>query len=140
MLWSNLFPDQYPPKPFYDLNGDGVFNDRDVLLAYEVYLGKVNIASCATATKTDVSVVIDASNGDKAIKITGTNMWGSQVEIYFGAAGSNIHSVNGNLCVAQNLDIGGAATISSLATESFGTPKKLSWKANGDGTYTLIGT
>ena len=140
MLWSFSFPSQYPPKDFYDLNGDGVFNRDDVLLANDVYLGKVSLADCAGAYRTPVTVTIEPSNADATILIVGTNMWGSEVTVSIGTNGASIPIINGDCSVSGKLAIGGNAIIPSLATAVEETPKTLAWKDNGDGTYTLIGS
>lgn len=140
MLWSSLFPDNYPPKDFYDLNGDGVFSDRDVLLADDIYMGKADISECPSAFKTNVKVIIEASNPVSPIVITGKNMWGSDVSVYFGANGSQIPLIKGDCSVGGKFSVGEYATIQTLSLNMEDKPKTLSWKDNGDGTYALVGT
>jgi hypothetical protein len=84
ILWSISYPDQYPPKDSYDLDGDGSFTNNDFVLAKNVYLGKQKLSSCAGAIKTTATVTIDMSNPDKTIRISGTNAFGSFVECYVG--------------------------------------------------------
>ena len=139
MLFSLSFPEQYPPMDFYDLNGDGVFDREDVLLANRVYLGEVPISSCAGARPSNVTVTINPFDAEETIKLVGTNMWGSQVSTYFGVNGSGIPHINGDCSVSGRLAVGGSAIVKHLATEVDETPKAIFWKDNGDGTYTLIG-
>ena len=84
ILWSISYPDQYPPKDSYDLDGDGSFTNNDFVLAKNVYLGNQKLSSCAGASKSTATVTIDMSNPDKAIRISGTNAFGSVVECYVG--------------------------------------------------------
>lgn len=140
MLWSISFPEQYPPRDFYDLNGDGVINRDDVILAQKIYLGQADIADCAKAFKTPVSITIDPSNVEEAVLISGVNMWGSEVKTALGARCSRIPAIKGDCSVWGKLAVGGDAILQSLATTATETPKTLSWKDNGDGTFALIGT
>lgn len=138
MLWSLSYPDRYPPKDFYDLNGDGVFDRDDVTLAMDVYLGKIDISTCPGANKTNVTVTIEPSNPKKAVLISGTNMWGSEVAVYLGTGGSNIPIIAGDCSVGGKLAVGEYAILQSLATDVEQEPKKLSWKKIS-GVNTLIG-
>ncbi len=140
MLWSSIFPDTYPPKDFYDLNGDGKLDKDDVLLAREIYLGNRDISECPGVYKTDVTVTIEPSNAQAAVLISGINMWGSEITMSLGANSSKIPVISGDCSVQGKLAVGGCAIMQSLSTEVEQTPKALSWKDNGDGTYTLIGT
>ena len=140
MIWSLTFPDRFPPKDFYDLNGDGVFNMDDIILANSAYLGNIDISSCASAVKTPVSVTISASNTDYSIVIEGTNMWGSKIITSFGANSSMIPRIAGDCSVGGILSVGGHLIMNNLSFKTEEEPKTLSWKDNGDGTYTLIGS
>ena len=76
----------YPTSTYrIDLNGDGVFDERDVQLARDLYLGNVDYSSCPGLSKTPVTLRINMSDTDKTIHISGTNMWGSYVETWIGA-------------------------------------------------------
>lgn len=140
MAWSLSFPDRFPPKDIYDLNGDGSFDVTDVRLAENIYLGKANIEDCPGVQRTEVTVTIDPSDSERAILITGTNMWGSEITVSVGACGSNIPAIRGNCSIGGKLAVGDSAIVKMLATEVSQTPKALSWKDNGDGTFTLIGS
>lgn len=133
-------------KSKYDFNNDGDVTITDLLLCRKAMLGLSSLASWSGAVKSTVTVTLDASAATKAMKITGTNMWGRAVEIYMGVDGANIGVVPGNLAVGGKFSVGGAVqfetTANNEATMSVGTtgtPKKISWKDNGDGTFTLIG-
>ena len=139
MLWSLSFPDKFPPEDFYDLNGDGVFDVEDVRLANKVYLGQASIYDCAGAVPTSVTVTIDPFNAENTVILEGTNMWGSQISMSLGVVRSQIPRIDGDCAVSGRLSVGGHAVLSSLAMEIGETPKTLSWKDNGDGTWTLIG-
>ena len=118
MLWSLTFPDRFPPQDFYDLNGDGSFNRDDVLLANAVLQGLADMADCAGAIKTDVTVTIDPSNPEKTITISGTNMWGSMIETYFGACGTSLPAVQGDLAVAGDQRVAGSLTVGEYLPEA----------------------
>ena len=130
----------------YDFNNDGVVDIRDLRMCKESMFGNMSLADWTGAVKSTVTVTMDASKPTKSILITGTNMWGREVNLYFGVDGSNLGTVHGNLAVGGKLSVGGELQFgvddNNNATLSIGTaepPKKLSWKDNGDGTFTLIG-
>lgn len=140
MLWSATFPESWPPKDYYDLNGDGKFDINDVRLAIKVYEGKVDISECAGAIKTAVTVAIESGNSESPIKISGLNMWGSEITISLSANGSRIPMIKGDCTVSGRFTAGKETVVQSLALSTTDTAKKISWRDNGDGTYTLIGT
>lgn len=132
--------------PLYDFNGDGQITVTDSLMCKSAILGLSSLADWPGAIKTEVTATMDVSNPDKAITFSGTNMWGRKVEIWFGLNGTNIGRNQGDFSVTGNLFVGDAFQFSK---NSSGAPvlalgsedgKKLSWKDNGDGTFTLIGT
>ena len=83
-LRSVIVPDLYPmPEGYdFDLNGDGVFNEADAVLAYRVFKGEIAMKDCPGAKKTPVSVCIDMSDSEKAIRLYGKNMWGTDIDVY----------------------------------------------------------
>ena len=140
MLRSVTFPNQYPAEPFYDLNGDGVFDVNDVRLAQDVFYGIRDISECKSLQKSTVTVTIEPSNPLETVKISGVNMWGSEVVVTLGANSTKIPVISGDCAVGGQLAVKESAVIPSLALTVGNAPKTLSWKANGDGTHTLIGT
>ena len=140
MLWSLNSPTNFPPKDFYDLNGDGEFTITDVLLALSVCYGKEDISKCVSLNKSIVIVTIEPSNPLETVKISGTNMWGSEVSVSLGANITKIPVISGNCVVGGALAVNEFAEITKLAVTVGGDSKNLSWKDNGDGTYTLIGS
>ena len=139
MLRSLTFPDRYPPKDFYDINADGEFDVEDVRLANRVYLGEYQMSECAGAIATPVTVTIDPFNAEETIKLEGVNMWGKQIKMSLGVVRSRIPHIDGDCTVSGRLSVGGHLVTPSLAIDIGETPKTLSWKNNGDGTFTLIG-
>ena len=140
MLRSVSFPSQYPAKDFYDLNGDGTFDVNDVRLAQNVFYGVSDISECVSLEKSTVTVTIEPNNPHETVKISGTNMWGSEVVIVLGANSTKIPVISGDCSIGGQLTVRDSAMIPSLALNAGGEPKSLSWKDNGDGTYTLIGS
>ena len=139
MLRSATFPDMYPPKDFYDINGDGKFDVEDVRLANKVYLGEVMMSDCAGSIATPVTVTINPFDAEKTVELVGTNMWGKQIDMSLGVTRSRLPHISGDCSVSGRLSVGGHVVMSSVATAVGDTPKSISWKDNGDGTYTLIG-
>lgn len=139
MLWSLTFPSNYPQKDFYDLNGDGIFDVDDVRLAFSVFLGQSEITDCVSISKSKVTVIISPSDPLNTVKISGTNMWGSEVVASIGVNSSRIESVYGDFSVGGRAVVGDYLVMNKLALETGDTPKTLSWKDNGDGTFTPIG-
>lgn len=86
-LRSVILPDKYPmPEGYdFDLNGDGVFNEDDAILAYRVFKGEIAMKDCPGAKKTPVSFCIDMSNSEKTIRLYGKNMWGTDIDVYIGS-------------------------------------------------------
>lgn len=139
MLRSVVFPDKYPAEDFYDLNGDGIFDVNDVRLATDVFYGLRDISECVSREKSTVTVTIEPENLLETVKISGVNMWGSEVVVSLGA-NSKIPVISGNCAIGGQLTVKESAAIPKLAFSIGEEPKTLSWKDNGDGTYTLIGT
>lgn len=140
MLRSVNFPDLYPAEPFYDLNGDGVFDVNDVRLALDVFYGVADISECVSLVKSPITVAVEAKNPLETVKISGTNMWGSEVVVVLGANCTKIPVISGGCAIGGQLTVKESAVIPSLALSIGGAAKTLAWKDNGDGTHTLIGT
>lgn len=140
MLRSVVFPEDYPVKDFYDLNGDGTFDINDFRLAVDVYYGSADISQCVSLEKSAVTVTIEPDNPFETVKVCGTNMWGSEVVVSLGINSTKIPVIDGGCSVGGILTVEESAVIPSLSLSVGETPKSLSWKDNGDGTYTLIGT
>ena len=66
-------------------------------------------------------------------------MWGSEVKVSFGANKTAIPVISGNCVVGGRMSVNEYAEITKLAVTVGGEPKTLSWKDNGDGTFTPIG-
>lgn len=139
MLRSVTFPGTYPPKDFYDLNGDGKFDVNDVRLALSVFLGQSDITNCVSLSKSRVTVTISPGDQLDTVKIIGTNMWGSEVVTSLGVNSSRIGAVSGDFAVGGRAVVGDYLVTDKLALTTGETPRTLSWKGNGDGTYTLTG-
>lgn len=140
MLRSVLFPDKYPAEDFFDLNGDGVFDKNDAIFALDVFYGLRDISECVSLEESTVTVTIEPSNPLETVKISGTNMWGSEVVVTLGANSTKIPVISGGCAIGGLLSVKESAAIPKLAFSISEEPKTLSWKDNGDGTYTLIGT
>ena len=84
LQWHLFFPNDYPlPEGYdFDLNGDGVFDVNDAIMAMKVYNGELSMKDCPGAAKTKATLRIDMSNPDKAIHLFGTNMWGTYIETF----------------------------------------------------------
>ena len=100
----------------YDFDNSGSIGPTDLLKCKQAMLGQVSLASWSGAKKSTVTVTIDASNTQKAIKISGTNMWGRAVEYYLGFSGASLGTILGNLSVGGVLNVGGALNIDGALT------------------------
>ena len=72
-------------KTLYDFNDDGVVDVIDLAKLRMAMQGQTSLASWSGAKKSNAIITIDISNPTKAVRITGTNMWGRSVDNYFGA-------------------------------------------------------
>lgn len=97
----------------YDTDGNGSITITDMTKFKSAMLGKESIASWPNAVKSTVTVTIDASNQERSVKISGTNMWGRAVEYYIGLLGGNIGLHDGSLAVNGMVSVGGGVTIYS---------------------------
>lgn len=75
----------------YDFDNSGTVSINDMIICKSVVLGTNSLASWSGAVKSTVKVSIDASSPTKAIKITGTNMWGREAEYSFGVDGLKLN-------------------------------------------------
>ena len=82
ILGNVLIPDALIPS--YDFNNDGVVDSIDHLLARKAWTGVSSLASWSGAKKSTVTLTINMKDPNKTIKITGTNMWGRDIESYIG--------------------------------------------------------
>lgn len=73
--------------PLYDFNGDGVVDYLDKRIAYKAMMGEESLENWTGAVKTPVTLTMDLTDPEKAIRITGTNMWGREVDEYIGVNG-----------------------------------------------------
>lgn len=138
ILGSATIPDDQ--IPLYDFNNDGDVSITDLIICKAAMLGQSSLAEWSGAELSEATVTMDATNVSKTIKISGTNMWGRAVEHYMGFDGVNLGTHHGDFLVSGKLSVGGGVTFED-DTLALGNdaPKKLSWKDNGDGTYSLIG-
>ena len=143
ILHSVVWPDDdHVPQPFYDVDGNGVIDKDDAILALKAAKGEVNLSTLVLLQKSHVTITIDPANPEETIKIVGVNMWGTEIVSVFGINQAMLPPVYGDLLVGRDLFVSGAANFNMLALGEFGQnvdPKTLSWKDNGDGTFTLIG-
>lgn len=74
-----------PNALLYDFNNDGVVDAIDIAIVRKAITGEYDLSTWSGAKKSAVSITIDISNPQKAIRITGINMWGREIDHYFGA-------------------------------------------------------
>lgn len=89
LLRHVLLPEDYPLPEGFDLNGDGIVDLKDALMANSVYQGAFPMKDCPGAVKTEATLRINMSDPEKLIHISGINMWGSYVETFIGADVNN---------------------------------------------------
>ena len=85
---------------YYDFNGDGELDSRDCVVGLSMKMGlfPANFPTCVDPTKptvakkTKLKLMFDLKNPDKLIRITGTNMWGGEVDKYIGVNFTNIET------------------------------------------------
>lgn len=129
----------------YDFNNDGSVTVTDMIACKSAVLGKASLAGWSGAVKTPVTVTIDVTDPNKAILMTGTNMWGRSVELWYGLDGSNNGKFHGDVFVSGALMVGDEKV--QFGEDASGNPligiggevKAVSWKDNGDGTYSIVG-
>ena len=76
--------------PLYDFNNDGYVTSADLRMAQKARLGAQSLENWTGAVKTPVTLTIDLSDPERAIQISGTNMWGRDVYEYLGANGTSL--------------------------------------------------
>lgn len=77
-------------RHLYDFSGDGQITSRDLFIAQKAMLGQISLADWEYAETTTVEMTIDMSNPDKAVRFTGANMWGREIDTYIGVNFTNI--------------------------------------------------
>lgn len=86
ILQAVLFPELYLPEDptLYDLNADGQITEDDALLALDVANGATPMSQLPGAKEMPCTIQIDMSDAAKAIRIFGTNQFGTPVETVVG--------------------------------------------------------
>lgn len=79
--------------PMYDFDNDGVVTDKDLAMAGNAKLGIQSLASWSGAVLTPITLSIDLSDLEKAIQISGKNMWGRDISEYIGYNGTTIKHI-----------------------------------------------
>lgn len=84
-----------PPDkiPLYDVSGDGELTGLDIVDLAKMRmleLGEFSMEDWEGAVKTPVTLTIDLNNPDKFLRVTGTNMWGREIDQYIGVLSTNI--------------------------------------------------
>ena len=97
----------YAENIWWDLDGNGKTDIYDFGIFRQIMLGKREYSSVNHKKLSDVTIEINPASTDKAIRIYGTNAWGSLVDTYIGSVSSNIDnlSVTGLNC-SHGLAIG----------------------------------
>lgn len=70
--------------PLYDFSGDGKITSLDLRMAQKYNLGLEDFSAWPSAKKSTVTLTINIANPAKFIHITGSNMWGRAVDLYYG--------------------------------------------------------
>ena len=70
--------------PLYDFNNDGVVTVADLAAARMAMLGVQSLSGWSNAKQSEITLTIDLKNPEKAVRMTGTNMWGREVDVYLG--------------------------------------------------------
>lgn len=108
----------------YDFNDDGRISPEDFFIAREAMLRNQSLADWSKARKTDVSIEIDMSDPDNAIRLYGKNMWGHYVEKSFGIntplAGSDVKAEFNEMIKSDEYIIALEARIKSLEEANHG--------------------
>ncbi len=74
----------------YDFNEDGAISSVDLARCQKAILGVDSLANWSGAVETEATITINMADPNKIIHITGTNMWGSEVDRYIGVNFTNI--------------------------------------------------
>lgn len=76
--------------PLYDFNGDGKYSSGDLARGSKYMRDPDYFAEWPQAVETEVTLTIDLKNPQKAFRITGTNMWGRDIDSYMGVQGVSV--------------------------------------------------
>ena len=90
----------------YDFDKNGDIDYSDLLTVKKIMAGTKSFSSCSIAKQSVVKVKIDTSNPEKLINITGTNMWGTNIDNYFGVNGINTTNVTSDYIKSKMVEIG----------------------------------
>ncbi len=113
---NHLLGTQYilPSKiPLYDFNNDGEISIADAAFANMCSLGVRSISEWSGAVKSTVTITINMSNVDKAVSITGTDMWGGKYNQYIGLTGSSFEPKKNRVYGSDGVNIGDKLGVST---------------------------
>lgn len=130
---SIVIPDEL--IPFYDFDGNGTLTMTDALLAMQAEEGMISLANWSGAKKTPVTVTIDPSSPDSAIRITGSDMWGRTFDKKLGLKSAFLSSTNDG-CLYNKTDAGEQEWITPPMEE--GLEYRTAFKHNGNPVYATL--
>lgn len=86
----------YAENKWWDLNGDGKVDMMDMSWMKAILWYRKSYSDCAHKKLSRVYIELNPVNPDKAIRIHGTNAWGSDVDYYVGATSSILSKLEAN--------------------------------------------
>lgn len=87
---ESIIPDEL--IPYYDFDGDGKITSSDSLLAYMASFDIIDLSDFPGARTTPLTITIDLKNPKRAICFAGKNMWGREINSYYGLNFTNAKS------------------------------------------------
>lgn len=110
----------YAENKWWDLNGDGKVDVMDMSWMKAILWYRKSYSDCAHKKLSRVYIELNPVNPDKAIRIHGTNAWGSDVDYYVGATSSILSKLEANKIRtgAISIDDGNQVSGDSWSSES----------------------
>ena len=137
-IYDHVFGRAYIPadkRHLYDFDEDGEITELDAQMVEQIAQGNYSLAGWYYAKESEVTVTIDVSSPNAVIRITGTNMWGRQLDRTVGLDTAFLKSAeNGGMY--RTVDGGEKEWLNPH--RAYGTHYRTAERFNGQPVYSVV--
>ncbi|MBQ9700696.1 MAG: hypothetical protein IJV71_08770, partial [Lachnospiraceae bacterium] len=112
---------------YYDLNGDGSVNIKDLLLIQQMILGMSSYEEMVGAVKSTVNVKLQPSTPEELITLSTSTPWGVNKKSWLGINGIYFPSIRGDGVSGTIIETDAGNNVDDMATEIANINSNLDW-------------